>query len=121
MVFCNNTISAANRGGCPAGLEPRHPSQLYEAALEGLVLFAVLRIATHKFGTLKRPGLTAGIFLLGYGVVRASLEQVREPDAQMPDALKGYVTMGLLLSVPMIAIGVWLVRRALRAPAAASA
>jgi phosphatidylglycerol:prolipoprotein diacylglycerol transferase len=121
MVFCNNTIREANAGGCPAGLEPRHPSQLYEAALEGLVLFAVLRIATHRFGTLKRPGLTAGIFLLGYGVVRASLEQVRSPDAQMPDALRGYVTMGLLLSVPMIAIGAWLVRRALRAPAAASA
>jgi phosphatidylglycerol:prolipoprotein diacylglycerol transferase len=120
MVFCNNTIRAANAGGCPAGLEPRHPSQLYEAALEGLVLFAVLRIATHKFGTLRRPGLTAGIFLLGYGLVRASLEQVRSPDAQMPDALRGYVTMGLLLSVPMIAIGVWLVRRALRTPAAAS-
>jgi phosphatidylglycerol:prolipoprotein diacylglycerol transferase len=121
MVFCNNTIREANAGGCPAGLEPRHPSQLYEAALEGLVLFAVLRIATHRFGTLKRPGLTAGIFLLGYGVVRASLEQVRSPDAQMPDALRGYVTMGLLLSVPMIAIGAWLVRRALRAPAVASA
>jgi phosphatidylglycerol:prolipoprotein diacylglycerol transferase len=121
MKFCNDTIQAANMGRCPAGLDPRHPSQLYEAALEGVALFIVLRFATHRFGTLKRPGLTAGIFLLGYGLIRASLEQVREPDAQMPEALQGYVTMGLLLSVPMILIGAWLVRRALHPPDAVSA
>jgi phosphatidylglycerol:prolipoprotein diacylglycerol transferase len=99
-----------------AGAEPRHPSQLYEAALEGIALFVALRIATHAFGSLQRPGLTTGIFLAGYGLARASLEMVREPDAHMPEALRGYVTMGLLLSLPMIAIGAWLIRRALRAP-----
>src|SRR5262249_9778416 len=98
------------------GPAPRHPSQLYEALLEGLVLFVVLRIATQRFESLKRPGLTAGIFLLGYGLIRASLEQVREPDAQMPEFLRGYITMGLLLSLPMILIGAWLISRALRAP-----
>ncbi|MBL8551409.1 MAG: prolipoprotein diacylglyceryl transferase [Hyphomonadaceae bacterium] len=104
-----------------AGPAPRHPSQLYESLLEGLVLFIVLRIATHSFDSLKRPGLTAGIFLVGYGLVRASLEQVREPDAHMPEALRGYVTMGLLLSLPMILGGAWLIRRALRLPPPASA
>jgi phosphatidylglycerol:prolipoprotein diacylglycerol transferase len=118
MVFCNDTIRAANGGLCPAGLEPRHPSQLYEAALEGLVLFFVLRLATHRFKTLGKPGMTAGIFLVGYGLVRASLEMVRNPDAHMPDALRGYVTMGLLLSIPMIAIGAWLIARAQKTAAA---
>lgn len=116
MVFCNDTIRAANGGVCPAGLSPRHPSQLYEAALEGLVLFIVLRLATHRFKALGKPGMTVGLFLLGYGLIRASLEFVRNPDAHMPEALRGYVTMGLLLSVPMIIIGAWLVARAQRTP-----
>ncbi|MGE0828319.1 MAG: prolipoprotein diacylglyceryl transferase [Hyphomonadaceae bacterium] len=97
---------------------PRHPSQLYEAALEGLLLFFVLRIATHRFDSLKRPGMNAGIFLVGYGIIRAGLEQVRSPDAHMPHALQGYVTMGFLLSIPMIIAGAWLIHRALRAPPA---
>jgi len=122
MVFCNDTIRAANNGGCPAGMDPRHPSQLYEAALEGLVLFIVLRIATHHFKSLSKPGMTVGIFLVGYGLVRASLEFVRNPDAQMPDWLQGSVTMGMLLSIPMIIIGAWLILRAQNAaPAPQSA
>jgi phosphatidylglycerol:prolipoprotein diacylglycerol transferase len=95
----------------------RHPSQLYEATLEGLVLFTILFAATHRFESLKRPGLNVGIFLLFYGLARASLELMREPDAQMPEALRGYVTMGMLLSLPMIAAGAWLVQRALKGPA----
>lgn len=95
-----------------AGSEPRHPSQLYEAFLEGIVLFALLRFATHHKGWLQRPGMVSGLFLLGYGVSRALLELVREPDRHMPDALRGVVTMGLLLSIPMILGGAWLVRRA---------
>ncbi|MBI1251699.1 MAG: prolipoprotein diacylglyceryl transferase [Alphaproteobacteria bacterium] len=94
------------------GPEARHPSQVYEAVLEGLLLFIVLRVATHRFNALQRPGLTTGLFLVGYGLARASLEQVREPDAHMPEALQGYVTMGLLLSLPMIAFGAWLIWRA---------
>lgn len=94
---------------------PRHPSQLYESALEGALLFVALRIATHRFQALARPGLTTGIFLVGYGLVRASLETVREPDAHMPDFPLG-LTMGMMLSLPMIALGAYLILRALRRP-----
>lgn len=92
---------------------PRHPSQLYEAALEGLVLFAIINLATWKFRSLEKPGLNAGLFLMCYGLFRAVLETVREPDLHMPEALRGHVTMGMLLSIPMIIAGVWLVHRAL--------
>ncbi len=113
VVFCNATIEAAN-GFCPAGLEPRHPSQLYEAALEGVVLFIVLRILTHRFGSLTRPGLTGGAFIAGYGAARIAVEFVREPDPQL-GAIVGFFTMGMLLSVPMVLVGlgamVWAARR----------
>jgi phosphatidylglycerol:prolipoprotein diacylglycerol transferase len=92
---------------------PRHPSQLYEAALEGIVLFSVLRLATHTRLTLKRPGLTTGIFLLCYGLFRASLENVRQPDSFMPDFPLG-LTMGMMLSIPMIVFGGWLAYKALK-------
>jgi phosphatidylglycerol---prolipoprotein diacylglyceryl transferase len=94
---------------------PRHPSQLYEAALEGLALFAIINVATWKFRSLEKPGLNAGLFLVCYGLFRALLETVREPDAHMPEVLRGYVTMGLLLSLPMIALGLWLVYRTRKA------
>lgn len=90
---------------------PRHPSQLYEAALEGLILFAIINIATWKYRALEKPGLNAGLFLLFYGLFRALMETVREPDAHMPEFLRGYITMGMLLSLPMIALGAWLVWR----------
>lgn len=121
MVFCNETIRAANYGQCPAGEAPRHPSQLYEAALEGLALFTLINVATLKFDSLRKPGMNTGLFLCGYGIIRLSLELVREPDRQMPDALRGYVTMGMLLSIPMIAFGAWLVWRAVKTPAPATA
>jgi phosphatidylglycerol---prolipoprotein diacylglyceryl transferase len=92
--------------------EPRHPSQLYEAVLEGLVLFFILRHLTLQRGVLEKPGFAAGVFLVGYGVFRGFVELLREPDSQMPEALRGYVTMGMLLCLPMIALGVWLIRRA---------
>ena len=95
--------------------ELRHPSQLYEAALEGLLLFTIINVATWKFRSLERPGLNAGLFLLFYGLFRTSLEQVREPDLYMPEALRGYITMGMLLSIPMIIAGAWLIHRALKA------
>ncbi len=78
--------------------KPRHPSQLYEAALEGIALFAIINIATLRFDSLRRPGMNVGLFLVCYGLFRALLEFVREPDAHMPEALRGYVTMGMLLS-----------------------
>jgi phosphatidylglycerol:prolipoprotein diacylglycerol transferase len=57
-----------------------------------------------------------GLFLVFYGLFRAVLETVREPDAHMPEALRGYVTMGMLLSIPMILLGAWLIRRAFQQP-----
>jgi phosphatidylglycerol---prolipoprotein diacylglyceryl transferase len=121
MVFCNERVRASNGGYCPAGMDPRHPSQLYEAALEGLVLFAIINLATLRFESLRRPGMNIGLFLFFYGLARASLELVREPDAHLPDALRGYITLGMLLSLPMIGIGAWLIRRALKAPISAAA
>lgn len=112
MVFCNDTITAANGGACPAGLSPRHPSQLYEAGLEGLALFGVLWWLTHRTPSLQRPGLVTGVFLAGYALARLSLEQVREPDMFMPGALRGLLTMGMLLSTPMLLVGGWLIWRA---------
>ena len=117
MVFCNKHIVAMNGGDCPAGLLTRHPSQLYEAALEGLVLFGVLRWATHKAKWLNREGAITGLFLVGYGVARVSLENVRQPDRQMPDFPLG-LTMGMMLSAPMILIGAWLIWRGLHKPPA---
>ncbi len=99
----------------------RHPSQLYEATLEGLLLFVIINTATLRFDSLRRPGLNSGIFLVCYGLFRAVLEQVREPDAHMPEALRGYITMGMLLSIPMILFGFWLIRRALAQPKLAAA
>ena len=120
MIFCNEHILAQN-GFCPAGEQPRHPSQLYEAALEGVVLFAIINVATLKFDTLRRPGMNVGIFLVCYGLFRALLETVREPDAHMPEALRGVITMGMLLSIPMILLGAWLIHRALKQPKLAAA
>jgi phosphatidylglycerol:prolipoprotein diacylglycerol transferase len=104
VVFCNSFIEAANGGACPAGLAPRHPSQLYEAALEGILLFAALRILTHAFGSFVRPGLTGGAFVAGYGVARIALEFFREPDPQL-GYIAGPLTMGMLLSIPMVLVG----------------
>jgi phosphatidylglycerol:prolipoprotein diacylglycerol transferase len=112
MVFCNQNIRDAHGGMCPEGA--RHPSQLYEATLEGLVLFLVLRWATHRAGALQKPGLVTGIFLVGYGLSRAVLENVREPDEFMPEALRGWITMGMILCIPMLiggAILIWLARK----------
>jgi phosphatidylglycerol:prolipoprotein diacylglycerol transferase len=98
-----------------AGLEPRHPSQLYEAALEGLVLFLVLRWATHVAKLTNRRGVVMGLFAAGYGLIRISLENVREPDAYLPDFPLG-LTMGMMLSAPMILFGVLLIWRGMREP-----
>ena len=96
-----------------AGPEPRHPSQLYEAALEGLVLFIILHVLIRR-GALARPGLTAGVFTLGYGLSRFLVEFVRQPDAQLGYLAGGWLTMGMVLSMPLMAIGGWLIIRAMR-------
>jgi len=98
-----------------AGPLPRHPSQLYEAALEGVVLFCLLRWATHRKHWLNRRGVVMGLFLAGYGLIRISLENVRQPDYWMPTFPLG-LTMGMMLSAPMVAIGAWLVWRGLKEP-----
>jgi len=97
-----------------AGPLPRHPSQLYEAALEGLVLFIVLALFVRG-GALKRPGLIVGIFAIGYALARSFCELFREPDAQL-GFLWGGLTMGMLLSVPLLLAGIAFVVYALRNP-----
>jgi phosphatidylglycerol:prolipoprotein diacylglycerol transferase len=99
----------------------RHPSQLYEAALEGLLLGVVLLVLAWHRGWLKTPGRIAALFFAGYGLARFFVEFYRQPDAQFitPDnplglavQLGGYgLTMGQVLSLPMIVIGLWLVLR----------
>lgn len=86
-----------------AGPEPRHPSQLYQAALEGLLLFALVMLVV-RMGGLKRPGTVGGTFLAGYGTARIIGEFFREPDRQI-GFLAGGLTMGMLLSIPMIIVG----------------
>jgi phosphatidylglycerol:prolipoprotein diacylglycerol transferase len=91
---------------------PRHPSQIYEAALEGLVLFLVLAAAIRA-GALKRPGFVLGAFAFGYGVARSFCELFREPDPQL-GFLWGGLTMGTLLSLPLMLAGIVLMALALR-------
>jgi phosphatidylglycerol:prolipoprotein diacylglycerol transferase len=96
-----------------AGPEPRHPSQLYEAGLEGILLFLILRWATHGRKLLPRQGMICGLFLTAYGLFRIALENVREPDRDMPHFPLG-LTMGIMLSVPMVLAGLALIAYARR-------
>ena len=117
---------AAQACGQIAGLCARHPSQLYEAVLEGLLLGGLLLFLAFKKAALKKPGLITGIFFAGYGIARCFVELVRQPDAQFqsPENPLGYVfelaglgiTMGQILSLPMIAVGLFLISRARRRP-----
>jgi phosphatidylglycerol:prolipoprotein diacylglycerol transferase len=115
---------------CPGivGICARHPSQLYEAALEGALLFAVLIWVAYRKDWLATPGRIAGLFFAGYGMGRFLVEFLRQPDAQfVTDGnplglalhLGGYgLTMGQILSLPMIIVGLWFILRARRALAA---
>jgi phosphatidylglycerol:prolipoprotein diacylglycerol transferase len=94
---------------------PRHPSQLYEAGLEGIVLFAILAVMV-RLGALKRPGLILGSFIAIYGLARIAGEHFREPDPQL-GFLWGGLTMGMLLSVPMVIAGAILIVSSWRKPA----
>jgi phosphatidylglycerol:prolipoprotein diacylglycerol transferase len=97
----------------PAGSLPRHPSQLYEAALEGLVLMIVLLPLFWKTRARWRPGLLVGLFTLGYGLSRFVVEYYREPDEQLAQfALRTGLSMGQWLTVPMILVGLFLIARA---------
>jgi phosphatidylglycerol:prolipoprotein diacylglycerol transferase len=98
----------------PGDTVARHPSELYEAGLEGLVLFAILMWLIRR-GALKRPGLIIGIFATCYAVMRSFCELFREPDAQLGFLWHG-TTMGMLLSVPLFIAGVGFILVALRRP-----
>ncbi len=98
---------------------PRHPSQLYEGGLEGIVLFCLLLLVVAR-GGLRREGLVTACFLIGYGTARIICEFFREPDRQLGFLYHG-ATMGQLLSVPLIVVGLALLVRALRRPRAADA
>ena len=107
----------ADAQACATASAPcvRHPSQLYEAGLEGLLLGTILLVLAFRFGALKKPWLLSAIFFLGYGLARFTVEFVRQPDAQFVSAgnelglrlhIDGYgLTMGQLLSLPMIIAG----------------
>ncbi len=97
----------------PGEVMARHPSQIYEAILEGLILFALVRVGTHRFGILQYPGRASGIFALGYGVSRIIVESFREPDQHL-GYFAGFITMGMLLSLPLVLVGIWLLLRSRR-------
>lgn len=117
--------AAQDCAGMVAGLCARHPSQLYEAALEGLILGAVLLWLGLRRGALRLPGTLTGLFFAGYGTARFLVEFVRQPDAQFVSPgnplglawhVAGYgLTMGQILSLPMIAFGIGMVLWARRA------
>jgi phosphatidylglycerol---prolipoprotein diacylglyceryl transferase len=86
--------------------QPRHPSQIYEALLEGLLAFVIL-YALAQTGALRRPGLIASVFAIVYGAARIVSEFFREPDPRLEDLGRG-LTMGMVLSLPLIMVGVGL-------------
>jgi phosphatidylglycerol---prolipoprotein diacylglyceryl transferase len=96
-----------------AGPYPRHPSQLYEATLEGLVLFVVVMALVRLPRITSKPGVLTGVFMAGYGSARMFVELFREPDSNI-GFLSGGTTMGQMLSIPMILIGVGFILYALR-------
>jgi len=97
MVFCDKYIAASAHGVCPAGTDPRHPSQLYEALLEGAVLFGAMQICLRRFRLHERPGLLTAIFFAGYGTARFIAEFFRDSESM----LFGWFSMGMALSLPL--------------------
>ena len=93
-----------------AGMQARHPSQLYEAGLEGLLLFILLYFLMRQEAVRRKYGIVSGAFLIGYAISRIIVEFFREPDTQV-GFLFDYITMGQLLSVPMIFFGLYLIWR----------
>jgi phosphatidylglycerol:prolipoprotein diacylglycerol transferase len=94
---------------------PRHPSQIYQATFEGILLFALLLAVWKWSDGRRRPGLLTGVFCMGYAVARIVGEIFREPDSFMGFLLgTDWFTMGMVLSLPVLAFGAWLVARAYR-------
>ncbi|WP_338468617.1 prolipoprotein diacylglyceryl transferase [Novosphingobium sp. ZN18A2] len=105
-----------------AGPLPRHPSQLYEAGLEGIILGTILLVLFWKTRARWRPGLLVGTFALGYGLSRFTVEFFREPDAQLESfAHQTGLSMGQWLSLPLVAVGLFFVVRAFMKPRLSSA
>ena len=92
------------------GPVPRHPSQLYQAFLEGALLFAAMFLLSRRDSIRAHAGMLTGMFLTGYGLARIVGEFFREPDAFLGFLFAG-ATMGQLLSLPMVLVGIWLIRR----------
>lgn len=90
---------------------PRHPSQLYEALGEGLLLFLAIRVLTHVLGGLKTPGLAVGTFMAGYAIARATCELFRQPDPSHAFTV-GILTPGITYSIPMLLLGLWFIQMA---------
>ncbi len=90
----------------------RHPNQLYEAALEGVLLFVILAAGVFGGKFLKKPGLVTGIFVSCYAIFRIFIEFFREPDQQLGFLYGGWLTMGMVLSLPMLLVGLWAIFRA---------
>ena len=97
----------------PGDIQGRHPSQLYEAGLEGVLLFVLVRVATTRYQALAHPGRASGIFALGYGLSRIFIEFFRVPDAFIGYYF-GFVTQGMIYSLPLVGVGVWLLIRSRR-------
>ena len=115
MVFCNATIRQTYGGRCPAGELPRYPSQLFEAAAEGLLLFLVLQICIRQFRLHERPGLITAIFFAGYGLARFFTEFFRDSESM----IHGWFSMGMALSLLMWAAAGFFFWVALKKPARA--
>ncbi|HXC26792.1 MAG TPA: prolipoprotein diacylglyceryl transferase [Stellaceae bacterium] len=119
LGLCQNVTFA---DGSPGFNCPRHPSELYEAACEGVLLFLLLLYFEHR-GVRRRPGIETGIFLIGYAIARTSGELFRQPDAQLGFLfyIGGFgVTMGQLLSIPVLIAGAVIIWWMQREPAAAA-
>ena len=111
IVFCNDTIRRTY-AGCPAGTLPRYPSQLFEAFMEGALLFAVLQIAIRRFHLQERPGVIIGLFFAGYGLARCIAEFFRDSESM----IAGWFSMGMLLSIPMWGVAAFFLWAAFKKP-----
>lgn len=111
------TYDWATRSWGPSEGHPLvHPSQLYEAMLEGVILFAVCAFCVWKLRLLRKPGMVAGIFLIGYSLSRIFVENFREPDNFTQGKMPEWFTMGMMLSLPMLGAGLFLIWWANRKP-----
>lgn len=109
-VYCRDNLDSIY---CAAAEMPRHPSQIYEGVLEGLIPAILLAVLAWRFKILARPGLATGLFFIMYGVGRSIAENFRQPDAGI-GFIFGEVTTGMILSTPMWIVGAWLIWNATR-------